>query len=185
MEELCERGYIDRKRALVTEKTRDDLVDFAKGESPFMLTGVWASVRLRKMADFRYAIIPYPVQEDGTTLVVNIDTRVALNARGRHLPEARNFLRHLIRPGSINRFCLGQDSFSPLKQLPSPAPALEAIGENLQNGRVVLGSDRRFAFPIWELSRAASVRILEGVPAEQALKSLDEAVASSLSGAGA
>lgn len=185
LEELCERGYIDRKRALVTEKTRDDLVDFAKGESPFMLTGVWASVRLRKMADFRYAITAYPVQEDGTTLVVRIDTRIALNARGRHLPEARNFLRHLIRPGSINRFCLGQDSFSPLKQLPSPAPALEAIGENLQNGRVVLGADRRFAFPLWELSRAASVRILEGVPAEQALKSLDEAVASSLSGGGA
>lgn len=185
LEYLCERGYIDRKRALVTEKTRDDLVDFAKGESPFMLTGVWASVRLRNMAKFPYSIVAYPVQEDGTTLVVNIDTRIALNAHGKHLPEAKDFLRHMIRPGSVNRFCLGQASFSPLKHLPPSSPRLEAIGENLENGRLVFGADRRFAFPIWEIGRAASLSILEGVTAEQALRRLDEAVASALSGGGA
>ena len=134
-------------------------------------------------ADFRYAITAYPVQEDGTTLVVRIDTRIALNARGRHLPEARNFLRHLIRPGSINRFCLGQDSFSPLKQLPSPAPALEAIGETKTDGLPLVRTGVSRSFHLG--AAAASVRILEGVPAEQALKSLDEAVASSLSGGGA
>lgn len=39
---FCDRGYIDAARALTTEKTSDDLEQFAAGEAPFMLTGVWA-----------------------------------------------------------------------------------------------------------------------------------------------
>ena len=58
LKELCDHGYIDRQRTLVTRKTRDDLTDFAGGESPFMLTGLWASTRLREMANFRYSVGP-------------------------------------------------------------------------------------------------------------------------------
>ncbi len=97
LKELCDHGYIDRQRTLVTRKTRDDLTDFAGGESPFMLTGLWASTRLREMANFRYSVVPYPVQEDGPILVINIDTRLALNAHGKHLPEAKSFLRYMIQ----------------------------------------------------------------------------------------
>lgn len=181
LKDLCDRGYIDRDRALVTKKTKDDLVDFAKGESPFMLTGVWASVRLKKMASFQYAITSYPVQEEGTILVVNIDTRLALNAHGKHLPEAKEFLRYLIRPESISRFCAGQASFSPLKNAPLEDPVLKGVGENLQNGRAIIGCDSHFAFPIWEISRAASLKILEGETTEQALKHLDDAVSKAIS----
>ncbi len=182
LQDLCDRGYIDRDRALVTEKTRDDLADFARGESPFMLTGVWASVRLKNMASFRYAITPYPVQEDGTILVVNIDTRLALNAHGNHLPEAREFLRYLIQPESISRFCAGQASFSPLKNVSREDPVLQGIDENLHNGRVIIGADSHFAFPLWEISRAASLRILQGATTEQALEYLDDAVSKALAG---
>lgn len=182
LKELCDQGYIDRERALVTEKTKDDLVDFAKGESPFMITGVWASIRLKKMVDFQYTITPYPVQDDGTILVVNIDTRLALNAHGAHLPEAKKFLRYLIRPESINRFCIGQASFSPLKNVFSTDPMLQAISENLQTGRAIIGDDSHFAFPIWEISRAASLQILKGATTEEALRYLDDAVAAALAG---
>ncbi len=182
LEYLCEHGYIDRERALATEKTKDDLIDFAQGESPFMLTGVWASVRLKKLVSFQYTIVPYPVLEDGTALVVNIDTRLALNAHGKHLPEAKSFLRYLIRPESINRFCAGQASFSPLKSVSLEAPLLQAIGENLRSGRAIVGADSRFAFPIWEISRLASLSILKGATTEQALGYLDDAVSDAISG---
>lgn len=182
LKHLCDQGYIDRERALVTEKTKDDLIDFAQGESPFMLTGVWASVRLKKLASFQYTIVPYPVLEDGTALVVNIDTRLALNAHGKHLSEAKSFLRYLIRPESINRFCAGQASFSPLENASLEEPFLQAIGGNLRNGRAIVGADSRFAFPIWEISRIASLSILKGATTEQALGYLDDAVSAAISG---
>ena len=65
LKHLCDRGYIDPEKTLRTTKTKDDLVEFARGESPFMLTGVWASVRMEKMVEFPYKVVPYPVREDG------------------------------------------------------------------------------------------------------------------------
>lgn len=148
LKELCDHGYIDRQRTLVTRKTRDDLTDFAGGESPFMLTGLWASTRLREMANFRYSVVPYPVQEDGPILVINIDTRLALNAHGKHLPEAKSFLRYMIQAESINRFCANQTSFSPLNAFSTSNLLLQNLEKHLRNGRAIIGADSRFAFPI-------------------------------------
>lgn len=180
LKELCDHGYIDRQRTLVTRKTRDDLTDFARGESPFMLTGLWASARLREMANFRYTVVPYPVQEDGPILVINIDTRLALNAHGKHLPEAKSFLRYMIQAESINRFCANQTSFSPLKAFSTSNPLLQNLEKHLHNGRAIIGADSRFVFPIWEISRAASLKILEGASVEQACRGLDDAVAAAI-----
>lgn len=180
LKELCDHGYIDRQRTLVTRKTRDDLTDFAGGESPFMLTGLWASTRLREMANFRYSVVPYPVQEDGPILVINIDTRLALNAHGKHLPEAKSFLRYMIQAESINRFCANQTSFSPLKAFSTSNLLLQNLEKHLRNGRAIIGTDSRFVFPIWEISRAASLKILEGASVEQACRSLDDAVAAAI-----
>lgn len=180
LKELCDHGYIDRQRTLVTRKTRDDLTDFAGGESPFMLTGLWASTRLREMANFRYSVVPYPVQEDGPILVINIDTRLALNAHGKHLPEAKSFLRYMIQAESINRFCANQTSFSPLKAFSTSNLLLQNLEKHLRNGRAIIGADSRFVFPIWEISRAASLKILEGASVEQACRSLDDAVAAAI-----
>lgn len=52
---------MDAQKALVTQKTSDDLAEFAKGESPFMLTGGWAAGRVKSMnPPFEFTVIPYP-----------------------------------------------------------------------------------------------------------------------------
>ena len=42
VKEFIDNGYVDAGKALETRKTSDDLEEFVKGESPFMLTGAWA-----------------------------------------------------------------------------------------------------------------------------------------------
>lgn len=180
---LCDRGYIDPEKTLRTSKTKDDLEEFARGESPFMLTGVWASVRMKKMATFPYKVVPYPVREDGPVLVINIDIRLALNAHGKKQEETLRFLRHMVTPEAVAAYNQSQSSFSPLKKAaPLLDDAVRDIGDHLKEGRTMLGADAHFDFPIWDISRAASLRIVEGASVEEALRYLDEKVARALSG---
>lgn len=182
---LCDKGYINPKKTLKTSKTKDDLQEFARGESPFMLTGVWASVRMEKMAKFPYQIVPYPVRDDGPVLVINIDIRLALNAHGKKPEQALRFLRHMVTPEAIAAYNLSQASFSPLKETaPPPDDAVRDIRNHLKKGRTMLGADSHFDFPIWELSRVASRMIVEGASVEEASRHLDEEVALALSGGG-
>lgn len=182
---LCERGYIDPGKTLRTSKTKDDLQDFARGESPFMLTGVWASARMEKMAKFPYKIVPYPVRDDGPVLVINIDIRLALNAHGKEPEQALRFLRHMVTPEAIAAYNLSQSSFSPLQEASTLLDeAVRDIGDHLREGRTMLGADSHFDFPIWEISRVASRMIVEGASVEEASRYLDEEVALALSGGG-
>ena len=49
VESFIRKGFIDGEKALDTKKTSDDLEEFIKGESPFMLTGAWAAGRVSAM----------------------------------------------------------------------------------------------------------------------------------------
>ena len=49
VKEFIDNGYVDAGKALETRKTSDDLEEFVKGESPFMLTGAWAAGRVEGM----------------------------------------------------------------------------------------------------------------------------------------
>ena len=45
-----------------------------------MLTGGWAADRVKAMApELRFTVVPYPVLEQGSVLVINADTRIAVN----------------------------------------------------------------------------------------------------------
>ena len=90
---MLRRGWIDADEALNTAKTKDDLALFAAGERPFMLTGVWAVPRLRELEpDFSFEVRPYPILDDGSVLVINIDTRVSVNADSPHVEKAKEFV---------------------------------------------------------------------------------------------
>ncbi|HIW77640.1 MAG TPA: extracellular solute-binding protein [Candidatus Bilophila faecipullorum] len=183
LKHLCDRGYIDPEKTLRTTKTKDDLVEFARGESPFMLTGVWASVRMEKMVEFPYKVVPYPVREDGPVLVINIDIRLALNAHAKEPEEALRFLRHMVTPSAIAAYNLSQASFSPLQETPPlPDDAVRDIGEHLRKGRIMLGADGHLDFPIWEITRVASRMLVEGASVEEAMRYLDETVDLALAG---
>lgn len=56
-EELITKGYVDAGKTLTTMKTSDDLEEFIKGVSPFLLTGAWAVGRVKGMEpDFTFQV---------------------------------------------------------------------------------------------------------------------------------
>ena len=177
-EEMIGKGYIDADKALATKKTSDDLEEFVKGESPFMLTGAWAAGRVAQMEpDFAFQVEPYPVLDDGSLLVINADTRLSVNADSRHLDAAMRFVEYFTRAENIEKFADQQSSFSPLKGgSPSSVEEIRPLISCYQEGRVVIGSDGLLNLPIWELTAQASVKLLSGEPLEPVMEWMDSQV---------
>ncbi len=176
-DEMLKREYVDADITRDTKKTSDDLEAFAKGENPFMLTGVWASNRLKSdyNAEFNYEAAPLPILEDGSMLVVNPDTCLAVNADSKYTEEAMLFVEYFTQAKNLHEFCEDQCSISPLKNGQSAsAKEIQPVIKCYQEGRVVIGSDYRLNLPIWDLTREAVQKLLNGTSRVDVLKELDE-----------
>lgn len=159
---FIKKGYIEAKKALQTKKTSDDLQEFIKGESPFMLTGAWAAGRVKNMQpDFKFEVVPYPALEDDSFLVINADTRLSINADSKHLDEAMKFVEYFTQPENIQKFADEQSSFSPLKGgSPSHIEEIQPLISCYQSKRAVIGADGLLDIPIWDLTAQASQKLL-------------------------
>ncbi len=175
---FCERGYIDASKALKTKKTSQDLLEYAKGEAPFMLTGAWAAERFKSMEPgFSFTIVPYPVLDEGAVLVINPDTRLGVNARGKNREAAMAFVAYFLQPDNLQKFDDNQSSFCPLKKgHPSSVREIAPLVESYHTGTAVIGSDSLLDFPIWETMTEASKRLLTGDDLEQIMTWMDAAV---------
>ena len=174
--QMLDRGWVDRSEALATAKTRDDLVLFARGDRPFMLTGAWAVPRLRNLQpDFQFEVRPYPILEDGSVLVINVDTRISVNADSPDREEAKRFVEYLTQADNLWKFVNSQSSFSPLKEnrLAQDA-AIQSIGPYLTNNRSVIGSDDNLEIPIWEMTFHAVTEMLKGKDADAATAYMEQ-----------
>lgn len=174
-EKFIRRGYIDGEKALKTEKTSDDLEEFIKGESPFMLTGAWASTRVKSMnPDFAFQVVPYPVLDEGSLVVVNADTRLAINADSEHRDAAVKFVEYFTQTENIQKFADQQSSFSPLNDgKPSSVQEIEPLISCYNEGHIVIGSDSLLDLPIWELTKEASQQLLSGKSLQSVMKNMD------------
>ena len=175
---FCEKGYIDAKQALVTEKTSDDLEEFIKAESPFMLTGVWAAGRMKKMEpDFEFQVVPYLVLENGSVLVENPDVCLGVSALGGEKKLAKEFVSYFLKEENLNRFADNQSSFSPLEGKQEPALIeIQPIVKQYKNQISVNGKDSHLRFPLWDITN----KLLSGTNVSVLMKRLDERVSKSI-----
>ncbi|WP_343250887.1 ABC transporter substrate-binding protein [Diplocloster hominis] len=171
VERMLTRQWVDREEAKHTAKTKDDLITFSKGEHPFMLTGAWAVPRLRELEPgFEFEVYPYPILDDGSVLVINMDTRIGINADTPYPEEAKRFVEYLTQNDVMWEFVDSQSSFSPLQENRlAQDKAIQPIGPYLTNGRSVIGSDDNLLFPIWDLSRECIEGMLDGDDADTAV----------------
>lgn len=164
LREFCDEGFIDPAQALKTEKIADDLELFVQGESPFMLTGVWAAGMVKGMKpDFAFRVVPYPVREDGSVLVINPDVRLSVAAQGENEALAKDFAGYFLKSENLWRLADNQSSFCPLDDQYEPSLAeVQEIAEIYKKQEPVIGSDSHMQFPVWELLTDASQRLLAG-----------------------
>ena len=113
--------------------------------------------------------------EDGSVLVINVDTRISINADSPHLEEAKQFVEYLTQSDAMWKFVDSQSSFSPLNENRlAEDEAIQSIGPYLTNGRSVIGSDDNLDFPIWDLSRQCITGMLNGDDTQAAISHMEE-----------
>ena len=140
-----------------------------------MLTGVWAVPRLYELEPgFEFEVSPYPIMEDGSVLVINIDTRISINSDSPYQDEAKKFVEYLTRDDVMWEFVDSQSSFSPLKDNRlSNEKSIQSISPYLTNGRSVIGSDDNLEFPIWDITRKCIVEMLNGSNSDEAVSYME------------
>lgn len=175
VKEMIDKGWVDAQKSLETQKTSDDLQEFIKGDAPFMLTGAWAAGRVEGMEpDFSFKVIPYPVLEEGSLLVINADTRLSVNAGSEHKEAAMKFVEFFTQPENIGKFADQQSSFSPLEGgKPSSVKEIQDLIPAYQAGRTVIGTDSFLEVPIWNLTAQAVQKLLAGETQEAVMDWLD------------
>ena len=174
--EFIDKGYIDAAKTLNTKKTSDDLTEFVKGNTPFMLTGAWAAGRVAEMSpDFEFQVVPYPALDDGSLEVINDDTRLSINSETANLDEAIKFVEYFTRDENIQKFADQQSSFSPLKNgSPSAVKEIQPLVSCYQSSRTVIGTDSMLDLPIWDLTADATKKLLSGESFESTMQWIDE-----------
>lgn len=174
--EFIDKGYVDAAKTLNTKKTSDDLTEFVKGNTPFMLTGAWAAGRVEGMSpDFDFEVVPYPALDDGAFEVINADTRLSINSESENLEAAMKFVEYFTREENIKKFADQQSSFSPLKNgSPSSVKEIQPLISCYQSGRTVIGTDSMLNIQIWDLTADVTKKLLSGEPFEDTMQWMDE-----------
>jgi raffinose/stachyose/melibiose transport system substrate-binding protein len=176
--EMLDRGWFDREEALNTTSTSGDLQLFAEGERPFMITGGWASQRLMAMGpEFTYGIYPFPILEDGSVLVMNVDTCISVAAHADNLDVTKDFVEYFTQPDVILEYCNTQSSYTPLKD--DRTPTDETIAPSapyLFNGQSVIGSDYRLALPLDNAENEIGKAMLGGMGTQEAIAKMAELI---------
>lgn len=176
VDEFIKKGYIDAKTTFTTEMTADDLELFAKGKTPFMLSGVWASDRVKNEfnATFAYKVHPLPILEDSSLIVVNYETRLSINANSKNIEIAKQFVEYFTRAENLQKFCEQQCSINPVKGgLSSTAAEIQPIIKCFLDERTVIGTDSRLNIPLWTVTRNASQSLLKGDDLDSVIKTLN------------
>jgi raffinose/stachyose/melibiose transport system substrate-binding protein len=168
--EMLDRGWFDKEEALATAPTSDDLVLFSKGDRPFMITGGWASPRLMELnPEFEYGIHPFPILEDGSVLVMNVDTCISVPSYGDNVDIAKDFVEYLTQPDVIMDYCNTQSSYTPLEDERTPSDETIAPSvEYLFNGQSVIGSDYRLELPLDNAEQEVGKAMLSGMTTDEA-----------------
>jgi raffinose/stachyose/melibiose transport system substrate-binding protein len=174
--EMLDRGWFDKEEALNTTSTSDDLVLFSKGDRPFMITGGWASPRLMALdPQFEYGIYPFPILEDGSVLVMNVDTCISVAAHAGNVDTAKDFVEYLTQPDIIMDYCNTQSSYTPLDDSRTPSdPTIAPSVEYLFNGQSVIGSDFRLELPLDNAENEIGRLMLSGMGTEEAKEKMAE-----------
>jgi raffinose/stachyose/melibiose transport system substrate-binding protein len=176
--EMLDRGWFDKEEAMNTKSTSDDLQLFAKGDRPFMITGGWASQRLMALnPEFEYGLYPFPILENGSVLVMNVDTCISVSAHADNLDITKDFVEYFTQPDVIMEYCNTQSSFTPLKDDRTPTDqTIAPSAPYLFNGQNVIGSDYRLNLPLDNASNEIGKEMLNGMGTEEAIAKMSELI---------
>ena len=128
-----------------------------------MLTGTEAAEEVKAMnPGFEFKVVPYPVLEEGSVLIVNPGDWLSIPAEGKNTERAKEVVQYILKEENMKKLADVRGSFSPLADQQQPEmEEIRDIVESYETEVVVIAEDINAVFPMWDITGEAVGKLLE------------------------
>lgn len=174
LQELIDCGYIDAKKAYVSEAIEGEGADFLSQKTPIVMA-YWGAANAKTAygnPDFNMLVIGFPSKR-GQMPVVPI-TGFAIGADAEHAEDAKKTLDILVSDEALQIYSETNKVISPSKNVEVECiPALKPLNNRMNENVYVLGSNASMKLEQWGNTCLIVRKLLNGATVEECMAEFD------------
>ncbi len=175
LQELIDRGYIDAKKALVSEAIEGEGPDFLAQKTPIVMA-YWGAANADTAygaPDFDMRVIGFPSSR-GQMPVMPM-TGIAVGTGSEHAEDAMAMLDVMVSDEALQMYAEINKVISPSKNVEVECiPALKPLNDKIKEGIYVLGSNAGMKVEQWGNTCQIVRELLEGATIDQCMARFDQ-----------
>ena len=174
LQTLIDKGYIDAKKALVSEAIEGEGADFLAGKTPIVMA-YWGAANTKTAygeTDFEMQVIGFPSSR-GQMPVMTM-TGWAVGANAEHAEDAMRVMDVIISDEALQLFAETNRVISPSKNVKVDCvPALRPLNDRIEEGVYVLSSNAGMNVEQWGNTCLIVRELLAGASVDECMDALD------------
>lgn len=174
LQELIDKGYVDAKKAYVSEAIEGEGDDFLAQKTPIVMA-YWGAANTETAygkTDFNLQVIGFP-SSHGQMPVVTI-TGFGIGTRAEHLQDAKETLDVVLSDEALQIYTETNKVISPSKNIEVECiPALKPLNDRIEENVYVLASNAGMKLEQWGNTCLVVRELLNGATVEECMAELD------------
>ena len=175
LKELIDRGYVDAKKAYVSEAIEGEGDDFLSQKTPIVMA-YWGAANTETAygkTDFHMQVIGFP-SNHGQMPVVTI-TGFGIGTDAEHLGDAKDTLEVILSDEALEVYAETNQVISPSKNVEVDCvPALKPLNDKIEDNVYVLASNAGFKVEQWGNTCLIVRKLLEGATVDECMAEFDK-----------
>ena len=175
LQTLIDNGYVDARKALVSEAIEGEGADFLAGKTPIVMA-YWGAANTETAygkTDFEMQVIGFPSGR-GQMPVIPM-TGWAVGAQAEHAEDAIRVMDIILSDEALQLFSETNRVISPSKNVKVDcAPALRPLNDRIEEGVYVLGSNAGMNVEQWGNTCLIVRQLLGGATVDECMASFDQ-----------
>lgn len=174
LQTMMDRGYIDPKKALVSEAIEGEGEDFLSQKTPIVMA-YWGAANTESAygkTSFEMTVIGFPSSR-GQMPVMSV-TGLAVGAEARHREDAAQVVNIMTSDQALQLYAETNRVISPSQNVKVDCvPALQPLNDRIEEGVYVLGSNASMKVEQWGNTCLIVRRLLEGATVDECMAEFD------------
>lgn len=174
LQTLIDRGYVDARKALVSEAIEGEGADFLAGKTPIVMA-YWGAANTETAygkTDFEMQVIGFPSSR-GQMPVMPM-TGWGVGAHAEHVEDAMKVMDVILSDEALQIYSETNRVISPSKNIKVDCvPALRPLNDRIEEGVYVLGSNAGMNVEQWGNTCLIVRRLLDGATVDECMEAFD------------
>ena len=174
LQEMIDKGYIDAKKAYVSEAIEGEGADFLAQKTPIVMA-YWGAANTETAygaPDFNMLVIGFPSNR-GRMPVMSM-TGLGIGAEAEHAEEAMDTLEVMLSDEALQVYAETNKVISPSKNVEVECiPALKPLNDRIQSNVYVLGANANMKLEQWGNTCLIVRKLLNGTTVDECMAEFD------------